>query len=170
MPALPNPRQERFAQNLVNGMKQHEAYTEAGYSPSPGNASVLAKTPSIRERIMELQEEHEQQKGITDPIPNVQVTADGKLTEKSINVTEEWLVRQLQNNIQNAQIAGKYREANAAIEMLGNYFGGLFDKKNPVDQSKKNDKPGSTDNKKDDKADFLDRMTKAFSEPGEKES
>ncbi len=49
------------------------------------------------------------------------------------------------NNIQQAQLNGKFREANTAIEMLGNYFGGLFDKKNPVDQTQKNKGKGGGD-------------------------
>jgi hypothetical protein len=60
------------------------------------------------------------------------------LTNGARGLTEEWLVQQLMLNIQQAQIASKFREANTAIQMLGNYFGGLFDPKNPVDQTQKN--------------------------------
>lgn len=138
MPALPNVKWEKYAQNLADGAKQIDAYVDAGFNKSPGNASVLAKKPVIRARVLEIMEERQMQVGVTTPIPSLQTNTDGTLTKESVGITEEWLVHQLMNNVQQAQIAGKFREANTAIEMLGSYFGGLFDKKNPVDQTQKN--------------------------------
>jgi hypothetical protein len=67
MPALPNPRHERFAQlffaGLSDGITQHEAYIAAGYSPSnkahaKSSASRLMST--IVNRVRELQQEQQQ--------------------------------------------------------------------------------------------------------------
>jgi hypothetical protein len=145
MPPLPNVKHEKYAQGLASGMKQIEAYQDAGFSPSAGNASSLAKKPHIRERVLELSEEARLKVGVTTPIPRLSTQQDGTLTPESGKITEEWLVQQLMNNIQQAQLNGKFREANTAIEMLGNYFGGLFDKKNPVDQTQKNKGKGKGD-------------------------
>jgi hypothetical protein len=140
MPILPNVRQETFAQNLAKGMTQADAYEQAGFAPSAANASVLARKPQIRARVLEISQDNELQ-GKSTPIPPLQTDPKtGLLTEGARGLTEEWLVSQLMTNIQQAQIAGKFREANTAIQMLGSYFGGLFDPKNPVDQTKKGDK------------------------------
>jgi hypothetical protein len=56
MPALQNPKQERFAQELAKGKSQAEAYAEAGYAPSEPNASRLTRNDKVRARIAELQE------------------------------------------------------------------------------------------------------------------
>ena len=56
MPALSNPRHERFAQELAKGKSALEAHEEAGYTPNRGNASTLANDQSILKRVAELQE------------------------------------------------------------------------------------------------------------------
>ena len=64
MPALPNPRHERYAQEffkgLSNGITQHEAYKAAGYLPSNKNSAKAAASRlmlTIANRVRELQEE-----------------------------------------------------------------------------------------------------------------
>lgn len=56
MPALTNPRHERFAQGLAKGKTQAEAYAEAGYKPSEPNASRLTSNEKVQARLAELQE------------------------------------------------------------------------------------------------------------------
>lgn len=56
MPALDNPRHERFAQELAKGRTQAEAYAEAGYKPSEPNASRLRSNDKVQSRILEIQE------------------------------------------------------------------------------------------------------------------
>lgn len=56
MPALSNPRHERFAQALAKGMTQAEAYADAGYKPSEPNASRLTSNDKVQKRVAELQE------------------------------------------------------------------------------------------------------------------
>ena len=64
MPALPNPRHERYAQEffkgLSNGITQHEAYKAAGYLPSNKNSAKAGASRlmlTIANRVRELQEE-----------------------------------------------------------------------------------------------------------------
>ena len=54
MPVLRKPRHEAFAQGLAKGMSEIDAYTKAGYKPSPGSASRLSRKGNIRERVLEL--------------------------------------------------------------------------------------------------------------------
>lgn len=56
MPALSNPKHERFAQALAKGMTQAEAYADAGYKPSKSNASTLRSNQKVQARLTELQE------------------------------------------------------------------------------------------------------------------
>lgn len=56
MPALKNPKHERFAQELAKGKSQAEAYATAGYAPSEPNASRLTSNDKVRARVAEIQE------------------------------------------------------------------------------------------------------------------
>lgn len=56
MPALKNPRHERFAQELAKGRTQEQAYEAAGYRPSRPNACKLAADHNILQRVAEIQE------------------------------------------------------------------------------------------------------------------
>ena len=54
MPALSNPKHERFAQALAKGKSQAEAYADAGYKPSEPNASRLRSNDKVQERVAEI--------------------------------------------------------------------------------------------------------------------
>lgn len=59
MAVLFNPRHEKFAQFLAQGLDQSLAYTKAGFSAKTDNAirasaSRLAKDPDIQQRILEI--------------------------------------------------------------------------------------------------------------------
>lgn len=56
MPALENPKHERFAQELAKGRTADEAYAEAGYKPDRGNACRLTAKDSVAGRVAEIQE------------------------------------------------------------------------------------------------------------------
>lgn len=54
MPALSNPKHERFAQALAKGETAIAAYEQAGYSPDRGAASRLSANVSIERRVTEI--------------------------------------------------------------------------------------------------------------------
>jgi phage terminase small subunit len=54
MPVLKHPKRERFAQEFAKGKTQLQAYEDAGYKPSEGNAGTLARRPEVAERIAEI--------------------------------------------------------------------------------------------------------------------
>jgi phage terminase small subunit len=56
MPALSNPRHERFAQHLAKGHSASEAYEKAGYKPNRQAASRLLSKVDVQGRVQELQD------------------------------------------------------------------------------------------------------------------
>lgn len=54
MPALENPRHERFAQALAKGETADAAYVAAGYEENRGNAARLKANESIERRVAEI--------------------------------------------------------------------------------------------------------------------
>lgn len=56
MPALTNPRHERFVLELAAGKSADEAYQLAGFKANRGNATTLKAKQSISKRLAELQE------------------------------------------------------------------------------------------------------------------
>lgn len=56
MPALENPRQEKFARQLVKGKPPYRAYVDAGYRKHESNPYRLSENERVKARITELQE------------------------------------------------------------------------------------------------------------------
>lgn len=56
MPALTNPKHERFAQALAKGETATAAYELAGYEPNDGNAARLKGNDRIEARVAEILE------------------------------------------------------------------------------------------------------------------
>ncbi len=56
MPALKNPRHEKFAQGLSRGLTADQAYQDAGFKANRGNAATLKANQSISDRVDELKE------------------------------------------------------------------------------------------------------------------
>ena len=65
MPVLPNPRHERFAQELAKGKSASEAYKLAGYKANDGNAATLKGNQRVLERVAELQKQAAARTGVT---------------------------------------------------------------------------------------------------------
>jgi hypothetical protein len=65
MPALRNPRHERFAQALFEGKPANAAYAEAGYSPHDGNCIRLRGNERVQARLEELQAQTARSTAIT---------------------------------------------------------------------------------------------------------
>lgn len=56
MPALDNPKHEKFAQELAKGQSATEAYVAAGYTESRSAASRLSTNVNVVARVAELQD------------------------------------------------------------------------------------------------------------------
>ena len=101
MPALSNPRHERFAQELAKGKSQSEAYQDAGYEPSEPNASRLTRNDKVKSRVAELQER----------------------AAASVCVSREWVLEQLVENARLAKQAGDISPSNQALNLIGKELG-----------------------------------------------
>jgi hypothetical protein len=55
VPILPNPRHEKFAQEMATGKSASEAYVLSGYKPSRKNAARLRANEGVAARLAELQ-------------------------------------------------------------------------------------------------------------------
>lgn len=65
MPVLSNPKHERFAQALAQGLSAAAAYVEAGYAKSDSNASRLSGNEKVRSRVDELLTAGAEKAGVT---------------------------------------------------------------------------------------------------------
>ncbi len=132
MPALDNPKHERFAQELAKGLPADKAYELAGFKPNRGNAATLKQKQSISDRVLELLSERE--------AIHAQATADAI---KSTALTKEWVIETLKENVARAMQAievkradgtgtGEYQYqgsvANRALELLGKELGMFVDR------------------------------------------
>jgi len=130
--ALPNPKHERFAQELAKGKSADESYTLAGFSPNRGNASVLKHKQNILDRVTEILDERES--------IHAQATADAI---KSTALTKAWVIETLMENVAKAMQAkamtdddgntiGEFQYqgsvANKALELLGKEIGMFVDR------------------------------------------
>jgi len=108
MPTLRNPRHERFAQLLASGEYATDAYEKAGYSRDAGNASYLAKTEEITNRVQE----------ITAAAFAKERKAAAVAAERAA-VTVESLMRECEEAARGAAAAGQWSAVIAAIKEKG---------------------------------------------------
>jgi len=107
MPALTNPKHERFAQELAKGQSQVEAYESAGYKPDDGHSARLAGNGRIQARVAELL---------------------NKSAEKA-EVTIDWLREQLQGDHKLARELGQASAAVSATNSIGKLYGLIVERK-----------------------------------------
>jgi phage terminase small subunit len=127
MPALHNPKHERFAQELAKGTPAASCYEVAGFKPNRHNAATLARQQHISTRVSEILDKRE--------VIHAQATADAI---KSTALTKEWVIETLKENVAKAMQAASVTDsegnpigefqyqgsvANRALELLGKELG-----------------------------------------------
>lgn len=136
MPALANARHERFARELAGGKSQIEAHEAAGFKPHRGNASSLAQTQSILERVAELQAEQAQI-----------ARAATEMAAERLSIDREWVLSTLVENVNRAMQAVEVKDsrgvrtgefkyegsvANQALQLIGKELGMFVDRSENV--------------------------------------
>lgn len=106
MAALENSRHEKFAQGLAQGMSAAEAYKAAGYNGDRTAASRLSTNVNVQARVVELTER----------------------AAASVQITKEWVLEQLIDNLRLAKEQGQLAPANRAAELLGKELGMFIDR------------------------------------------
>ena len=93
MATLTNPRHERFAVLVANGLSATDAYTGAGFigKGSTQSASRLARTPAVASRIAELRKS----------------LSDGALT--TVALDRQWVLRGLRSLAEDPDQSGSTR-------------------------------------------------------------
>ncbi|MDO9364621.1 MAG: hypothetical protein Q7T60_16965 [Sphingopyxis sp.] len=109
MPALANPRHERFSQELAKGKSATEAMEAAGYG-DPRNSTRLTKNDEIAARVVELQER----------------------AATNVVISREWVIEQLVENVTKAKAQGDIGPSNQALQLLGKEIGMFVDRSENV--------------------------------------
>ena len=128
MSPLKNPRHEQFARLVAAGETPARAYIAVGYQNSDAassSGSRLAKTPNVRARIAELQEE----------------SARGAIKRNELN--QDWVLARLKENVERAMQATPVRDSegnptgeykwegnvvNRSLELIGKELGMFRDR------------------------------------------
>lgn len=97
MPALSNPKHERFAQALAKGETAVAAYEQAGYKPDRGAASRLSANVSIERRVAEILDRAAERTeitvaGITDRLLKIAAKAEVKDDASMLSVARASLM------------------------------------------------------------------------------
>lgn len=106
MPALLNPRHERFAQELAKGKTADEAYISAGFNEHRGNAARLRANEDIQGRLKELLERG----------------------AKRAEITKERLTEMYLSDREKARELGQMAAAIRATDSLGKLHGMLIER------------------------------------------
>lgn len=107
MPALLNPRQERFCQLLKQGVSPYRAYPLAGYKKHPGEPYRLRENPRVKRRLTELT----------------------KAMAMKARVTVETITDELNAVAQGAANDAQWSAAQAAIVAKAKLHGYMIDRK-----------------------------------------
>lgn len=107
-------------------MVQKEAYRAAGFdvnSRTGGNASTLAKHPTIKARVAELIEDRTQFKAkfASEPLSD-SISEIDRLRSTGI-VSREWIVEKLMENAEAARNNSQFAAATAALKLIGEMMG-----------------------------------------------
>lgn len=114
MPKLENPKHEAFAGHLARGLKQQDAYAQAGYTPNPPAASRLGKSPAVKARVEELKKEIHQKIQVAMREPNVETFE----SLKDMGLTMYWVATAFRTIYEESVGAGQYAPANAAVKNI----------------------------------------------------
>jgi phage terminase small subunit len=120
MPALDNPKHERFAQELAKGKTADEAYEIAGYKPDRGNASRLTANDNIKARVDEILER---------AATRVEINKAWVLERLVLNVDRAMQVEEIKDK-DGGTGEFKYEGsvANRSLELIGKEIGMFKDK------------------------------------------
>lgn len=120
MPALENPKHERFAQLVFQGLNASEAYEQAVGARHPSSASRLRNTAKVKRRLAELSEQ---------------------VAEKTVDLVagkREWVIQKLIENHNAAYNCGQHSAAVGALKLLG-VEDGMFVERSKNEHSFNND-------------------------------
>jgi hypothetical protein len=114
MPQLENPKHEAFAMHLARGLKQQDAYAQAGYTPNPPAASRLGKAPAVKARVDELKKEIHQRIQVAMKEPNEETFE----SLREMGLTMHWVADAFKTIYEESMQAGQFAPATAAVKNI----------------------------------------------------
>lgn len=117
MAKLANAGHEKFAQNIAKGMKQEDAFEDAGYTRNNGHASRLKGRPEVKARIAELQAERRAQVpavASSDPVP----MCENPTTLAEMGIDKRWIANAYRAIYDDAKSLGQLNVANTSLAAL----------------------------------------------------
>lgn len=148
-----NPRWEKFANLLTQGVAQGKAYTMAGFKKSSKSANQLALRPEIQERMRELQEiavsettlsvkrvvTELEKIGFANMLDYVKIDADGQPNLDFTNLDREKaaaigeIITDVITNPRTGEVTRRTKfkllDKKASLDTLGKYLGMFIDRK-----------------------------------------
>lgn len=118
MGVLFDQRQERFCQEVAKGATVAQAYRNAGYAPSKGNAYKLRLRKGVAARIDELM-----------AFRTASAEREVLSAAEQVGVNAVWVLRRLRQNAVLSARRGDTAASNRATELIGKHIGMFIDKK-----------------------------------------
>jgi len=132
MPALRNPRHEKFAQLFADGVPMVKAYIQSGFSEkgASGGASVLSKRSDILKRVSEL---HAEKEGVFNKAQEAieEDTPPDNRQYVTTTLTVFWVINHMKKIAEEALKAGDYSAAMEATKLLGKELHIFSEHENP---------------------------------------
>jgi len=119
VPRLQNERQEIYAKMRAKGMIPSKAAIAAGYASGSAVYTELEGSPEVVVRIRELMDEIEEMKEAKLAASREAAKIVGQVT----GYGKAWVMTKLAENASLAQQDGDYKEANAALKLIGEELG-----------------------------------------------
>lgn len=122
MPRLKNKKHELYCYALVyHELPKIRAVEFAGFSPYPMSYKRIEKRPEVQERLKEMQGTPKEliYDSEAPPEPPAMMRIEKIAEIRDGMVTHQWLMYQLMQNMEQARNAGKFKDANEAIKLMG---------------------------------------------------
>ena len=119
MPTLANAKQEKYAKQRASGLIPSKAAVAAGYMPGSAIATNLERDPDVQARIEELHGERVEHREAAAAATRRAAEVVGEIT----GVSHSWVIRELVSLVADARGDGDYKEANAALKLIGEHLG-----------------------------------------------
>lgn len=125
MPRLKNKGHELYCYARVyHNMPKIRAVEFAGYSPYPMSYKRIEDRPEVQERLKEMEATPQETLYDADapPAPDFVMRHERINDIREDGVTYKWLMNELNTNLKLAREAGKFKEANEAIKLMGGLY------------------------------------------------
>lgn len=123
MPILGNAKHELYAKHRANGFIPKKAALAAGFASGSSIYTSLEDDALIVARIHELIDAANATRDARREAARVAGAVAGEVAGNIAGVSHGWVLEQLKQNAEDAAQRGDYKEANAALKLIGDHLG-----------------------------------------------